>query len=148
MDAQQQEQAAFDQSFADVTGAELTAATAASTEAPAVAEGAPAPDPVEPTAPDTGEVPEGEPAAAPAPEGQAPQEQGGAEEDPVVFDGFKRSELRQHIREVHARRTERLMAIAQDGFHDFHRFCHNKTLQCFHNPRLSLVAQKRTNAKR
>lgn len=94
MDAQQQEQAAFDQSFADVTGAELTAATAASTEAPAVAEGAPAPDPVEPTAPDTAEAPEGDPAAAPAPEGQAPQEQGGAEDDPVVFDGFKRSELR------------------------------------------------------
>lgn len=94
MDAQQQDQAAFEQGFASVTGTEPPPPAAASTEAPAGVEVAPAPEPAEPNAPEPAEAPEGEPAAAPAPEGQAPKEQGEAEEDPVVFDGFRRSEVR------------------------------------------------------
>ena len=90
MDENQQEQAAFEQSFASVTGTEVPAPAAP------VAEVAPAADPAAaPAAPEAGAAPEGEPAAAPAPEGQAaPQVLAAAEDDPEVFDGFKRSELR------------------------------------------------------
>ena len=90
MDENQQEQAAFEQSFASVTGTEVPA------PATPVAEAAPAPAPVaEPAAPEAGTALAGEPAAAPAPEGQpAPQVPAAAEEDPEVLDGFKRSEVR------------------------------------------------------
>lgn len=90
MDENQQEQAAFEQSFASVTGTEVPAPAAP------VAEAAPAPAPVaEPAAPEAGTALAGEPAATPAPEGQAaPQVPADAEDDPEVLDGFKRSEVR------------------------------------------------------
>lgn len=90
MDENQQEQAAFEQSFASITGTEVPAPAAP------VAEAAPASAPAaEPAAPDAGTAPEGQPAAAPAPEGQpAPQAPAAAEDDPEVLDGFKRSEVR------------------------------------------------------
>lgn len=90
MDENQQEQAAFEQSFASITGTEVPAPAAP------VAEAAPAPAPAaETVAPEASTAPAGEPAAAPAPEGQpAPQEPAAAEDDPEVLDGFKRSEVR------------------------------------------------------
>ncbi|MDR0215919.1 MAG: hypothetical protein LBJ15_18250 [Comamonas sp.] len=86
MNVDQQEQDAFERSFAETSGLE-----------------APAPAPVTPAAEDVADQPAAEPAAqtaaepteqAPAPEGEgtapaAPV----AEDDPVVFDGFKRSEV-------------------------------------------------------
>lgn len=105
MDAQQQEQAqeqaAFEQAFASVTGTELPPApAAASTDAAAEASAAPAPAEAPATAPaaaapQASDVPQDGSSAAPAPDGQQAQpEQGGDDDDPVVFDGLKRSELR------------------------------------------------------
>lgn len=93
MDAQQQEQAAFERSFAETAGIELPAPTAASTDAAAEAdpESAVAAEPAAPEASDQ------QVSAADAPasgEPQAPQESGATDDDPVVFDGLKRSELR------------------------------------------------------
>ena len=51
----------------------------------------------------------------------------------LIADLVECFELREHVLDAHARRTERLMAIAEDGLHDFYGFCHDKTLQCSNN---------------
>lgn len=96
MDADQQEQAAFERSFAETAGIEIPASTAASTDA--AAEVVTEPAGAEAAAPEASDAPQGnatteaeqqtqgtEPATAQA------QEQ---DDDPVVFEGFKRSEVR------------------------------------------------------
>lgn len=89
MDAQQQERAAFERSFAETAGIELPATTAASADAVAVAE--PEAAAVEPAAPASVEPLE---SADAAPAGQQAEQVASDDDDPVVFDGFKRSELR------------------------------------------------------
>ncbi|WP_423459967.1 hypothetical protein [Ottowia sp. VDI28] len=88
MDAQQQEQAAFESSFAESAGA---AAPAPAPAEPVAEAPVPAPAPAEAAAPAAEE-----PAAAPAaPDGEAANAPAPApEEDPEVFDGFKRSEVK------------------------------------------------------
>lgn len=94
MDAQQQEQAAFERSFAETAGIELPAPTAASPDAAAGAEPEPAAA-AESAAPESVETPQGADDAAAATEAQeAPTEPPAAEDDPVLLDGLKRSELR------------------------------------------------------
>jgi len=87
MDEQQQEQAAFERSFAETAGIELPAAAPAQpvAEAPAAD-----PAPAESAAPVANE-PAAAP-AAPAGEGESPSTPV-PEDDPVVFEGFKRSEV-------------------------------------------------------
>lgn len=93
---QAQERAAFEQAFASVTGTEpppAPAATSSDASAEASQAAAPAPAPAA-AAPQASDAPQDGADAPPAPEGhQAPPEQGGAEDDPVVFEGYKRSEL-------------------------------------------------------
>lgn len=89
MNEQEQEQAAFESSFAgEEAGASLGASTGASEDAlagvQAGADANPQPDPLQ-----ASEVP-------PSDEAPAPQEPV-AEDDPVVFDGFKRSEMRRFM---------------------------------------------------
>lgn len=86
MNVDQQEQDAFERSFAETSGMEPPAPAPAAPAAEAPAEPAAA----EPAAPAAVEPPEQAP--APAGEGAAPAEPA-AEDDPVVFDGFKRSEV-------------------------------------------------------
>lgn len=99
---QAQERAAFEQAFASVTGTEPPPApAAASSDASAEAGAAPAPASAEApasapavAAPQASDAPQDGADAPPAPEGQQAQPgQGGAEDDPVVFEGYKRSEL-------------------------------------------------------
>lgn len=99
---QAQERAAFEQAFASVTGTEAPPApVAASSDASAEAGAAPAPAPAEApasapavAAPQASNAPQDGADAPPAPEGQQAQPgQGGTEDDPVVFEGYKRSEL-------------------------------------------------------
>lgn len=89
MDEQEQEQAAFESSFAgEETGASLSAPTGASEDALAGVQADADADPqLDP--PQASEVP---PSDAPP----APQEPA-VEDDPVVFDGFKRSEMRRFM---------------------------------------------------
>ena len=96
---QAEEQAAFEQAFANATGIELPAPTAASTDAaagtveePAAAAEAGSAATTTAPAPEAGEAApaEGNGEAA----GNTPAADPAAEEDPVLLDGLKRSELR------------------------------------------------------
>lgn len=96
---QAEEQAAFEQAFANATGIDLPAPTAASTDAAAGAEAEPAASAEagsEATA--TAPAPEASDAAPAEGNGEAagntPAADPAAEEDPVLLDGLKRSELR------------------------------------------------------
>lgn len=107
MNVQQQEQAeadaAFAQGFASVAGTELPAPTAASPDAAAGVEATAEPsatpeagEPAAAAAPAQGggePAPGGEPAADPA-GGDPAKVEPAADEDPVLLDGLKRSELR------------------------------------------------------
>lgn len=89
MDEQEQEQAAFESSFAgEEAGASLAASTGASEDALAGVQAGAAANP-QPEPPQASEAP-------PSTKAPAPQEPV-AEEDPVVFDGFKRSEMRRFM---------------------------------------------------
>lgn len=100
---QAQERAAFEQAFASVTGTEPPPApAAASSDASAEAGAAPAPTPAEApapapaaAAPQASEAPQDGSDAPPAPEGQQAQPaQAAVDDDPVVFEGYKQSELK------------------------------------------------------
>lgn len=89
----QQEQAAFEQAFASVSGIELLPPTADSQEPVAGVE-APAASQQEAAAPESSEETPQEQTPAQAHEGQAaPQEPQQEDDDPVLLDGLKRSEL-------------------------------------------------------
>lgn len=93
MDEQEQEQAAFESSFAgEEAGSSLSAPTGASEDALAGVQAGEAANEAanpEPELSQTSEVP-------PSTQAPAPQEPV-AEDDPVVFDGFKRSEMRRFM---------------------------------------------------
>lgn len=94
MDAQQQEQAAFEQAFAETANTEVLDPTATSEDAAAgnsVSDEQPAkPEPIEASS-----VPGAESGVVAEPAGQPGQEiKPAEEEDPVLLDGLKRSELR------------------------------------------------------
>lgn len=100
---QAQERAAFEQAFASVTGTEPPPApAAASSDVSAEAGAAPAPAPAEApapapaaAAPQASEAPQDGADAPPAPEGQQAQPaQAAVDDDPVVFEGYKQSELK------------------------------------------------------
>ncbi|MCO5338613.1 hypothetical protein [Delftia tsuruhatensis] len=100
---QAQERAAFEQAFASVTGTEPPPApAAASSDASAEAGAAPAPAPAEApapapaaAAPQASVAPQDGSDAPPAPEGQQAQPaQAAVDDDPVVFEGYKQSELK------------------------------------------------------
>lgn len=98
MDDEQQElgqaaeQAAFERSFAETAGIEPPAPAAASTDATVVDGAEPAATQAATTEADATQ--DGKPAAE-QPAGQsAPQEQSAQDDDPVLLDGLKRSELR------------------------------------------------------
>lgn len=106
---QAQERAAFEQAFASVTGTEPPPAPAAASSdasaeagaapAPASAE-APAPAPAA-AAPQANEAPQDGSDAPPAPEGhQAQPVQAAVDDDPVVFEGYKQSELKRLLGSV------------------------------------------------
>ncbi|WP_429951392.1 hypothetical protein ACQYWY_06860 [Comamonas sediminis] len=86
MDANQQEQEAFERSFAETSGTSLPSPAPA---APAAEEAAAAPaaEAAAPAAPGTEDQPN-----ADAGEGAAP-DASGEEDDPIVFEGYKRSEV-------------------------------------------------------
>ncbi|MDR3015197.1 MAG: hypothetical protein LBV56_07130 [Delftia acidovorans] len=100
---QAQERAAFEQAFASVTGTEPPPApAAASSDVSAEAGAAPAPAPAEApapapaaAAPQASDAPQDGSDAPPAPEGQQAQPvQAAVDDDPVVFEGYKQSELK------------------------------------------------------
>lgn len=100
---QAQERAAFEQAFASVTGTEPPPApAAASSDVSAEAGAAPAPAPAEApasapaaAAPQASDAPQDGADAPPAPEGQQAQPaQAAVDDDPVVFEGYKQSELK------------------------------------------------------
>lgn len=100
---QAQERAAFEQAFASVTGTEPPPApAAASSDVSAEAGAAPAPSPAEApapapaaAAPQASDAPQDGADAPPAPEGQQAQPaQAAVDDDPVVFEGYKQSELK------------------------------------------------------
>ena len=95
MDEQQQEQAAFEQAFAETAGIEAPAPTAASTDAVAGVD-APAGQQAEPAAPEASNAAQDSAEATGNTEGQSAQPEAptAEDEDPVLLDGLKRSELR------------------------------------------------------
>jgi len=106
---QAQERAAFEQAFASVTGTEPPPApAAASSDASAEAGAAPAPATAEATAPapaaaepHASVAPQDGSDAPPAPEGQQAQPvQAAVDDDPVVFEGYKQSELKRLLGSV------------------------------------------------
>lgn len=90
MDAQQQEQQAFERAFAETSGTELPASTAEQV-AEAVAEPEPKQEPEAPEA-STAEPEKPEPAAT-TEEQPAQPEAKPEDDDPILLDGLKRSEL-------------------------------------------------------
>lgn len=95
MDAQQQEQAAFERSFAETAGIEVPAPAPAQPTAEAPAPESAAAEPAAPVA--------AEPAAAPAAsasESTAAPAASESEDDPEVFDGFKRSEVKRLLEQA------------------------------------------------
>lgn len=106
---QAQERAAFEQAFASVTGTEPPPApAAASSDVSAEAGAAPAPAPAEASAPapaaaapQASVAPQDGSDAPPAPEGQQAQPaQAAVDDDPVVFEGYKQSELKRLLGSV------------------------------------------------